>query len=89
MAGTTPRFDRTDGDRVADSGMNAEGENNAAMTSAAPTTSYQTISCIDSYADDFVDIDSDKLNLTITINDGEVLAGFQGAVHCLGAIAQF
>lgn len=87
MAGTTPEFNRTDGDRVADNGMNADGENNAAKTAAAPTASYQTTSGIDSYADDFVHIDSDKLNLTITTNGRNVLAGFQGAVHCLGDIA--
>ena len=84
MAGTTPEFNRTDGDRVVDNGMNADGENNAAKTAAAPTASYQTTSGIDSYADDFVHIDSDKLNLTIASNGGKVLAAFQGAVHCLG-----
>ena len=84
MAGATPKFDRTDGKPVADSGMNAVGENNAALTAAPPTASYQTTSDIDSYADDFVDIDSDHLNLTITTNGGDVLAAFQGAVHCLG-----
>ncbi|MCY4540587.1 MAG: hypothetical protein OXE52_20385 [Chloroflexi bacterium] len=81
MAGTTPRFDRTDGDPVADNGMNAEGENNAAMTAAAPTASYQTISDVDSYADDSVDIDSDNLNLTIATHGGDVLAHFQGTIH--------
>ncbi len=84
MAGTTPKFDRTDGEPVADSGMNAVVENNAVLTAAPPTASYQTASDIDSYTDDFVDIDSDNLNLTITTNGGDVLAGFQGAIHRLG-----
>ncbi len=84
MAGTTPKLDKTDGEPVANSGMNAVGKNNAALTAAPPTASYQTTSDIDSYADDFVDIDSDNLNLTIATNGGDVLAAFQGAVHCLG-----
>ena len=84
MAGTESKFDRTDGEPVADSGMNAVDENHAALSVARSTASYQTTADIDSYADDFVDIDSDNLNLAIGTNGGDVLAAFQGAVHCLG-----
>ena len=84
MTGTIPKVDRTDGEPVADMGMDAVGEIHAASVAAPPTASYQTTSDIDSYADDFVDIDSDNLNLTMTTTGGDVLAAFQGAVHCLG-----
>lgn len=84
MTGTIPKVDRTDGELVGDLGMNAVGEIHADSEVALPTASYQTTSDIDSYADDFVDIDSDNLNLTITTAGGDVLAAFQGAVHCLG-----
>ena len=83
MAWTTPKTDWTNGELVSASDMNAVGENFAALV-APPTASYTTTSDIDSYSTAWVDIDSNNLNLMLTTNGGDVLAGFQGPIHELG-----
>ncbi|MCY4073061.1 MAG: hypothetical protein OXG60_17340 [Chloroflexi bacterium] len=84
MVGLTPGSDGTSDEPVTADEKRAVDEKHAPLVAPSPTASYQTTSDIDSYADDFVDIDSDNLNLTITTTGGDVLAAFQGAVHCLG-----
>ena len=80
MAWTTPKTDWATGELVAAGDLNAVGENLAAL--AAPSSAdYKTPDDIVKYSNDYVDIDSDNLNFTITTTGRDVLVHFQGVVH--------
>ena len=82
MAWTTPKTNWTTGELVTASDMNAIGENFAALV-ASPTAAYVTTANINisSNISEFIDIDSDNLNLTITTGGGDVLVHFDGSLN--------
>ena len=84
MAWTAPKTDWANGELVSADDMNAIGEHLARLIAPPATASYQITSDIDSYSYEWVDIDSNNLNLSLTTTGGDVLAGFQGAIHRLG-----
>ena len=84
MAVTTPKTDWATGELVTAADMNAIGENLAELAVSPAVASHETPNDHESYANDWADIDSDNFNLTLTTNGGDVLAGFQGAIHRAG-----
>ena len=80
MAWTTPKTDWATGELVTAEDMNAVGENLAAL--AAPVSaSFRTTQRYERYTNNYVDIDSDNLSLTITTTGRAVLAHFHGYVY--------
>ena len=69
MAWTTPKTDWATGELVTAEDMNAVGENLAVLGNLAKA-SYLTTARYERYTNDYVDIDSDNLNLTITTTGG-------------------
>ncbi|MCY4071868.1 MAG: hypothetical protein OXG60_11270 [Chloroflexi bacterium] len=79
MAWTTPKTDWTTGELVAASDLNAIGDNLAALRNLGKAA-YTTTGDIQANPRDFVKIDSDNLNLTITTTGGDVLVHFHGSI---------
>ena len=83
MAWTTPKTDWATGELVTAEDMNAVGENLAVLGNLAKA-SYLTTARYERYTNDYVDIDSDNLNLTITTTGRDVLVHFHGYAHAAG-----
>ena len=83
MAWTTPKTNWATGELVTAEDMNAVGENLAVLGALRSTVAvYTTPADIDGLSTDFVDVDSDNLNLTITTAGGDVQVHFHGTVYC-------
>ncbi len=78
MAWTTPRTDWANGELVTAADINAIGENLAALRETSTAASYTTTALINAYAREFIDLDSENLNLTINTSGGDVLVHFHG-----------
>ena len=71
MAWTTPKTDWATGELVTAADMNAVGENLAVLGNPPkPATLERPVSSTKGSRNDFVDVDSDNLNLTITTTGG-------------------
>lgn len=83
MTWTTPKTDWNNGELVVAADLNAIGENLAALRGTSTAASYTTTAdiVINSALRDFIDIDSDNLNLTIATNGGDVLVHFDGSLR--------
>ena len=82
MAWTTPKTDWTTGELVTAEDMNAVGENFAALESQrSVVAAYTTTENTERASVDFVDVDSDNINLTLTTSGGDVLVHFEGSVE--------
>ncbi len=79
MAWTTPKTDWETGELIAASDMNEVGENLATLKNPA-TAIYTTTEEIRVIGNEFSDLDSTNLNLTITTTGGDVLVHFDGAM---------
>ena len=79
MAWTTPKTDWTTGELVSAEDMNEVGENLATLKHPATAVGVTTSEFARTSAE-FIDVDSDNLNLTITTTGGDVLAHFHGAM---------
>ena len=80
MAWTTPKTNWATGELVTAQDMNAVGENLATLRNAATASGTTTADINFQRVDDYVDVDSDTLNLSITTSGGDVLACFHGLV---------
>ena len=82
MAWTIPKTNWATGELVTAEDMNAVGENLAELGNLRSTVAvYTTTERITSTPRDFVDVDADKLNLTLTTSGGDVLVQFSGTVN--------
>ena len=83
MAWTIPKTDWNTGELITADDMNAIGENLAALRGASTVESYTTTSNINigSRISEFIDIDSDNLNLSLTTGGGDVLIHFDGTLN--------
>ena len=79
MAWTTPKTDWETGELIAASDFNAVNENLATLKNPASAI-YTTTEEIRVVGDEFADLDSTNLNLTITTTGGDVLVHFDGAM---------
>ncbi|MCY4020247.1 MAG: hypothetical protein OXG39_12645 [Chloroflexi bacterium] len=83
MTWTAPKTDWSTGELITADDMNAIGENLASLRGVSTAESYTTTAdiSISSNIPEFIDIDSDNLNLSLTTSGGDVLVHFDGTLN--------